>query len=113
MGNLWWIPVGISILGLLPVAFLMLDRLRKRDPDLIDRAMHMVELQEKQSGQLRQDLLQTKDTVNNLNYELTQANNQIITLNRQLSEAQDEVIYLRAQVRALTQQVDRDRNGKS
>jgi predicted nucleic acid-binding Zn-ribbon protein len=105
-----WIAIGVSCIGLFGIFFLWIDRVKKKDPELIDRAMRMVELSDRKGEELTQRLVQADDTIKNLNFQLVEANNEITKLKRELHEARGEVIMLQTQVRMMTQRVERENN---
>lgn len=105
------LAVAGLFISAITVMFVVIDRIKKKNPDLIDRAMKMVELADEQADELRAQLLKANETINNLNHQLTEANNQVTSLNRELHDARDKIIYLEQQVKIMTNRVERD-NGR-
>jgi chromosome segregation ATPase len=105
--NIAMIGLAISILTL---CFIIIDRAKKKNPELIDRAMKMVEQADRQAGEWKIQLAEANTTIENLNHQLLQANNKITSLNRELSSARDEVAFLQTQVNIMTRRVQKENN---
>lgn len=108
------IAVLISLCALIPVGFLVIDRIRNKHPSIVKSALELVEANRVESSTLRTQLLEANATITSLNAKLRSADEKVIILNRELREARDEVAMLHTQVNIMTRQLERkNRDGRS
>lgn len=113
----WWIPVGVSLLALIPglYAALVTFRTRRREKSERDNvvfrnALELLEENRKESKLLRVKLDQANRVIDQLNEKLTFANGKINQLTEDLTSANTELYTLRGQIESLSKQVDGDKH---